>query len=223
MDTYLKLWTKKSTPKQRSYYSERHTLYLALSSLQTCPSLITKVGEQLADYFSCGGFVVTDQGGKVFRQSGVSGAQTRDFHHDGMEQHLKQKGGDCFHNNVIICQCIVFFLVYFNETVPEGIVVDVVESKIYWTDNLMSRIEMSNLDGSGRMTAIDTNLYRPWSIKVSQKRGWVYIHGASSMVQGCRVETMLNKFLRGRNWKKKLHKKGIVMFIIWIMCLCIYE
>ena len=56
---------KKSTPKQRSYYnSERHTLYLALSLLQTCPSLITKVGEQLADYFPCGGFVVTDQGEK---------------------------------------------------------------------------------------------------------------------------------------------------------------
>ena len=74
---------KKSTLKQRSYYSERHTLYLALSSLQTCPSLITKVGEQLADYFPCGGFVVTDEirGKKVFRQSGVSGAQTRDFRH----------------------------------------------------------------------------------------------------------------------------------------------
>ena len=52
----------KSTPKQKSY-SERHTLYLALSSLQTCPSLITKVGEQLADYVPCGGFVVTDRGG----------------------------------------------------------------------------------------------------------------------------------------------------------------
>ena len=75
---------KKLTPKQRSY-SDRHTLYLALSSLQTCPSLITKVGEQLADYFPCGGggggFVVTDQGEKVSRQSGVSGAQTRDFRH----------------------------------------------------------------------------------------------------------------------------------------------
>ena len=58
-----------------------HSLCLALSSLQTCPSLITKVGEQLADYFPCGGFVVTDQGAKVFRQSGVSGAQTRDFRH----------------------------------------------------------------------------------------------------------------------------------------------
>ena len=65
-------------PKQKGYYSERHTLYLALSSLQTCPSLITKVGEQLADYFPCGGFVVTDQGKKLFRQSGVSGAQKQE-------------------------------------------------------------------------------------------------------------------------------------------------
>ena len=55
---------KKFTPKLRSNYSGRHTLYLALSSLQTCPSLITKIGEQLADYFPGGGFVVTDQGGK---------------------------------------------------------------------------------------------------------------------------------------------------------------
>ena len=65
----------------------------------------------------------------------------------------------------------LIFVVYFNETAPEGIVVDVVESKIYWTDNLMSKIEMSNLDGSGRMTVIGTNLYLPWSIKMSQKRG----------------------------------------------------
>ena len=32
-------------------------------------------------YFPCGGFVVTDQEKKVFCQSGVSGAQTRDFRH----------------------------------------------------------------------------------------------------------------------------------------------
>ena len=57
-------------PKQRSYYSERHTLYHALSSLQTCQSLITKVGEQLADYFPGGGFIVTDQGKKYFVKVG---------------------------------------------------------------------------------------------------------------------------------------------------------
>ena len=42
----------------------RNSVNKQLSSLQTCPSLITKVGEQLADYFPCGGFVVTDQGEK---------------------------------------------------------------------------------------------------------------------------------------------------------------
>ena len=37
----------------------------------------TKVGEQLGDYIPSGGFVVTDQGRKVFCQGGVLGAQER--------------------------------------------------------------------------------------------------------------------------------------------------
>ena len=38
---------------------------------------------------------MTDQGGKVFRQSGVSGAQTRDFRH---EKNVKFVEGFNLHN-----------------------------------------------------------------------------------------------------------------------------
>ena len=73
---------KKSTPKQRSYYSERHTLYLALSLFAPDLSITDNQGRRTAGrLFTLWGVVVTDQGGKVFCQSGVSGAQTRDFHH----------------------------------------------------------------------------------------------------------------------------------------------
>ena len=71
---FITLNGKKIDPQTEKLLKwKTHSLCLARSSLQTCPSLITKVGEQLADYFPCGGFVVTSDrsgGGKYFVKVG---------------------------------------------------------------------------------------------------------------------------------------------------------
>ena len=70
MDTYVFITLngkQKSTPKQRSYYSEREkgmmkNVWMWATPLQCIHCMHgTKVGEQLADYLPCGGSVVTDQ------------------------------------------------------------------------------------------------------------------------------------------------------------------
>ena len=58
-------------------------LFITLNEQTWTPNRVVKDTHFIIrlDYFPCGGFVVTDQEKKVFRQSGVSGAQTRDFRH----------------------------------------------------------------------------------------------------------------------------------------------
>ena len=72
---------KKLTPKQRSYYSERHTLSRSLFAPDL--SITDNQGQRTAGrLFSLWGGLYSDRsGGNKFRQSGVSGAQTRDFRH----------------------------------------------------------------------------------------------------------------------------------------------
>ena len=53
---------------------------------------------------------------------------------------------------------------------PEGIVLDLEDDRMIWTDTLLEKIESANLDGTSRKTIVDTGLYLPWSITLSQKR-----------------------------------------------------
>ena len=62
---FITLNEKKIDPKQRSYCeSEKGTMKNVW--MWATPLQCTKVGEQLADYLPCGGFVVTDQGEKKY-------------------------------------------------------------------------------------------------------------------------------------------------------------
>lgn len=57
---------------------------------------------------------------------------------------------------------------------PEGIAVDWVARKLYWTDNIeeeKSRIEVVNLDGSYRKVLIRTDLDNPRAIAVDPFSG----------------------------------------------------
>ncbi|XP_041474837.1 low-density lipoprotein receptor-related protein 5-like [Lytechinus variegatus] len=58
--------------------------------------------------------------------------------------------------------------------IPQGIVLDLAASRFYWTDTLLERITSASLDGSNRRTIISSDLYLPWSITLSQKRGKLY-------------------------------------------------
>lgn len=50
--------------------------------------------------------------------------------------------------------------------VVEGIAVDWVGRKLYWTDSLLSTIEVSELTGHNRKKLIGSNLYKPRAIAV---------------------------------------------------------
>lgn len=57
---------------------------------------------------------------------------------------------------------------------PEGIAVDWVARKLYWTENIeegKSRIEVANLDGSYRKVLIQTELDKPRAIAVDPLSG----------------------------------------------------
>lgn len=59
-------------------------------------------------------------------------------------------------------------------TAPEGIAVDWVARKLYWTENIeegKSRIEVANLDGSYRKVLIQTELDKPRAIAVDPLSG----------------------------------------------------
>ena len=51
-----------------------------------------------------------------------------------------------------------------NVVSPDGLAVDWVTGKLYWTDAGRKRIEVSELDGRYRSTLIDTNLDMPRDI-----------------------------------------------------------
>ena len=54
--------------------------------------------------------------------------------------------------------------------VPQGIAVDSEQNKMYWTDTLHETITQASLDGSSKITIINTGLYLPWSITLAKKR-----------------------------------------------------
>lgn len=60
-------------------------------------------------------------------------------------------------------------VIQFNLESPEGIAVDWVGRKIYWTDRYPGKIEVSELDGRNRAVLISENVQRPRAIVVHPK------------------------------------------------------
>ncbi|XP_033107798.1 low-density lipoprotein receptor-related protein 2-like isoform X2 [Anneissia japonica] len=56
----------------------------------------------------------------------------------------------------------------------EGIAVDWVGRKLYWTDRGLDMIEVANLDGTSRKTLIRDNLFDPRAIIVDPRDGYLY-------------------------------------------------
>ena len=49
---------------------------------------------------------------------------------------------------------------------PDGIAIDWVAKKMYWTDGGYNLIEVAELDGSKRLTLFNTNMHDPRAIVV---------------------------------------------------------
>ena len=81
---------------------------------------------------------------------------------------------------------------------PRGMTVDVLEGKIYWTDQDTRWIWRANLDGSGPEAVITARLIRPVAIALDLGRGQIYWTDAGSNkiqranLDGSRVETLVS-------------------------------
>ena len=49
---------------------------------------------------------------------------------------------------------------------PQGIALDPVDGKMYWTDWGARKIRRANLDGSGAEDVLTTGLHTPWAIAI---------------------------------------------------------
>ena len=54
---------------------------------------------------------------------------------------------------------------------PNGITIDYVSERIYWTDSDLDKIEYANYDGTGRieLQTAETGLYYPFSVTVARE------------------------------------------------------
>ena len=60
-------------------------------------------------------------------------------------------------------------VIQFNLESPEGIAVDWIGRKLYWTDRSPGKVEVSELDGRNRAVLISENVKRPRAIVVHPK------------------------------------------------------
>lgn len=58
---------------------------------------------------------------------------------------------------------------------PDGIAIDWVGNKMYWTDGGYNMIEVAELDGSHRLTLFDSGLDEPRAIVVDPLYGCVFV------------------------------------------------
>ena len=57
-------------------------------------------------------------------------------------------------------------VIQFNLESPEGIAIDWIGKKLYWTDRSPGKVEVSELDGKNRAVLISKNIQRPRAIVV---------------------------------------------------------
>ena len=60
---------------------------------------------------------------------------------------------------------------------PDGLAVDWINTKLYWTDTGTELIEVSDFDGQNRLQLIASDLDEPRAIVVAPAIGYVVIHG----------------------------------------------
>ena len=82
---------------------------------------------------------------------------------------------------ILIFACVVCCLSALCEVIvsdvhtPEGLAVDWVAKKIYWTDGVFNEIEVAEFNGSNRFTLFDSNIHEPRAIVVDPFHGFVLI------------------------------------------------
>ena len=59
---------------------------------------------------------------------------------------------------------------------PDGLAVDWLGRKLYWTDSETKRIEVSNLDGTYRKVLFWQSLFQPRAIALDPLNGYVYVY-----------------------------------------------
>lgn len=67
-------------------------------------------------------------------------------------------------------------VIQYNLESPEGIAVDWIGKKLYWTDRIPGKIEVSELNGRNRAILISENVHRPRAIVVHPKDRYICIH-----------------------------------------------
>ena len=90
---------------------------------------------------------------------------------------------------------------------PDGIALDAVNRKLYWTDRWKKVVEMSELDGSQRKAIITNHLYMPFDIAVDPQNRSVCI-GVRDCVkkvwdQGTREYGIMNEIVRNHEHEQE--------------------
>ena len=65
------------------------------------------------------------------------------------------------------------FKYFWTLKAPDGLTLDTLNRRLFWTDTGTNMIEMANLDGSGRQVIIAENLDEPRAIVADKEEGWV--------------------------------------------------
>lgn len=92
---------------------------------------------------------------------------------------------------------IVEDLVKINLHTPDGIAVDWINKKLYWTDTGVDMIEVSDFDGKNRLQLVTTNLEEPRAIVVHPSLGYVEVNNVVWFFYGFLFVGILSYFMCG--------------------------
>lgn len=108
---------------------------------------------------------------------------------------------------------------------PVALAVDWQTRKLYWTDNGLMRIEVSNLDGSQRRILVSSGLSMPRDLAIHPTAGWVWEE--ENVPLNCNVQSEDVAWFRViiLQFRKCLHimwwismKENTVYVLIWRNC-----
>lgn len=92
---------------------------------------------------------------------------------------------------------VVEDLVKINLHTPDGIAVDWINKKLYWTDTGVDMIEVSDFDGKNRLQLVTTNLEEPRAIVVHPSLGYVEVNNVVWFFYGFLFVGILSYFMCG--------------------------